>query len=649
MVEQLPPRAGGYRNPSRGSTPNGAKAVAYARKSVPVFPCKPGEKTPAYERRTLEHGHKDATTDEEQIRRWWAKWPDANVATPTGKATGRVSLDIDTYKPGAWTPADVERELGELPETLVIETGRGGLQYWFEHPEGEELPGSPEDTLGPGVCVKSKGGYCLLPPSTTKNAYRVLHNRPLAPAPKWLVKALREPPSAPSEEKSNANSTVAHLPVNAGPDGPTIGEGNRNRELYKIGCSLRARGLDRGAILAHLEAVYEARCQKSPPMDAGELKKIARQAAKHAPGNASPEVTPEVHEALDALRAAWWGHEWKGAGGGSERDVQHALIEWARMRGTMIPAGVRVSVGYRTVALLAGVGVSTVYRAIRRLRKAGLVRKDDAHRKAEEAGAFVLVSPPREVEHSNHPAGHLVSKEPGITCVPPLAPHVEDPAAAPTAPRMRHSRPVFDGGERVGTISRLGKTAGAVIDHLEAAGGTLALEDLADALAGENGKRPRPRDLKRDTPAYTGPVAKLETAGVVECSGDAVSLTSDHLDALNCRREQDGEIADFHRDVRHYKEQQQAYRNRNKRSADPAPTEEEMRERREGYPERRRAGIEAAIAMLFTDRPEYRGRRVGQIVCKLHDYLPADFPRGSDGYPKDREVEAILDGEDVAA
>lgn len=53
--------------------------------------------------------------------------------------------------------------------------------------------------------------------------------------------------------------------------------------------------------------------------------------------------------------------------------------------------------------------------------------------------------------------------------------------------------------------------------------------------------------------------------------------------------------------------------------------------------------------MLFTDRPEYRTRRVGQIVCGLHDYLSPDFPRGTIGYPKDHEVEKILDGEDVAA
>jgi hypothetical protein len=65
-------------------------------------------------------------------------------------------------------------------------------------------------------------------------------------------------------------------------------------------------------------------------------------------------------------------------------------------------------------------------------------------------------------------------------------------------------------------------------------------------------------------------------------------------------------------------------------------------------PERRKRAIAAAIAGLFAQRPEYRSRRVGQIVCQLPRYLGPDFPRGPDGLPKDAEVEEILAGEAVA-
>ena len=78
--------------------------------------------------------------------------------------------------------------------------------------------------------------------------------------------------------------------------------------------------------------------------------------------------------------------------------------------------------------------------------------------------------------------------------------------------------------------------------------------------------------------------------------------------------------------------------------ADEAPTEEEMRQRREAAPDNRREAIRQAIARLFHERPEYRTRRVGQITCALINYIGADFPRGSIGHPKDCEVEELLDG-----
>jgi hypothetical protein len=44
-----------------------------------VFPCKPRTKQPA-----TANGFKDATLDEAQVREWWTRMPDANVAISTG-------------------------------------------------------------------------------------------------------------------------------------------------------------------------------------------------------------------------------------------------------------------------------------------------------------------------------------------------------------------------------------------------------------------------------------------------------------------------------------------------------------------------------------------------------------------------------------
>jgi len=95
--------------------------------------------------------------------------------------------------------------------------------------------------------------------------------------------------------------------------------------------------------------------------------------------------------------------------------------------------------------------------------------------------------------------------------------------------------------------------------------------------------------------------------------------------------------------ARHDRERD-GYRNRHRETPQRAPAEREMRQRRDSYPERRRAATKRAIARLFAERPEYRARRVGQITARLVHYIGPDFPSGQDGAPKDSEVEAILNG-----
>jgi hypothetical protein len=180
------------------------------------------------------------------------------------------------------------------------------------------------------------------------------------------------------------------------------------------------------------------------------------------------------------------------------------------------------------------------------------------------------------------------------------------------------------------------------MDRLEAAGGSMTLSALADAVDVK-----RPRDLTRRNNRETGKgrdgfVSRLEAVGVLTVAGDTVTLAEDWLEALGRERGRAGEIELYKRDMRRYNEQSKAYRHKAK--AEPAPSQEEMRETRESYPERRREAIKAAIARLFQERPEYRGRRAGQITCRLAFYFSPDFPRGPDGMPKDAEVEAILDG-----
>jgi len=182
-------------------------------------------------------------------------------------------------------------------------------------------------------------------------------------------------------------------------------------------------------------------------------------------------------------------------------------------------------------------------------------------------------------------------------------------------------------------IRRLGKIRGAILDALDVAGGTATLQEIADAL-----HRARPRDLRRRN------LPMLEEAGIVVVEGDVLHLAEDWLERLADQRELGKEVEADELAARRHKIKSRAFHNRHKVKADEAPVEAEMRDRREGYAERRQQYITAAIAHLFAERPEYRTRRAGQVTCALINYIGPEFPRGQDGAPKDAEVEAILEG-----
>jgi hypothetical protein len=59
-----------------------------------TFPCVPKAKNPIIPREKGGHGYKDATTDEAQVRAWWAEYPNANVPIATG-ASKIVVVDFD--------------------------------------------------------------------------------------------------------------------------------------------------------------------------------------------------------------------------------------------------------------------------------------------------------------------------------------------------------------------------------------------------------------------------------------------------------------------------------------------------------------------------------------------------------------------------
>jgi hypothetical protein len=168
-------------------------ALIYAGRGIPVFPCEPWGKRPL-----TAGGFLEATTDEARIRGWWGRWPNANVAIPTGVRSGLLVLDVDAGE-GTDSVALLELSRGQPPKTARAATGGGGQHLFFRYPSGQELRAAglytqqvrkSQGLLGDGLDVRGEGGYVVAPPSSTLRAYRWIDRAPPASAD-WLLECLR--------------------------------------------------------------------------------------------------------------------------------------------------------------------------------------------------------------------------------------------------------------------------------------------------------------------------------------------------------------------------------------------------------------------------------------------------------------------------
>ena len=162
------------------------------------------------------NGLKDASTDEDAIRRWWEQWPRANVGVVTGSASGVIVLDVDGPE-GMQTL----KALPSLPDTCRTSTG-AGAHYWFRHPGSSTVP--TRTKLQPGLDLKADGGYVVAPPSVHRSGSGYCWRRgpdgvTLADPPPWLLALICAPatngrtaPPRASEKLIEGNRNETALP-----------------------------------------------------------------------------------------------------------------------------------------------------------------------------------------------------------------------------------------------------------------------------------------------------------------------------------------------------------------------------------------------------------------------------------------------------
>jgi len=254
-------------------------ALSYAARGWAVFPLRPHSKAPA-----TEHGFKQATTDEAQIRAWWGARPDCNVGIRTGATSRLWVFDVDPRHNGTASLFTLQQRIGKW-ETVEVVTGWGGTHFYFAwddaRPVGCQSGG--KRALPEGLDVKGDGGYVVAPPSIHPDTGRTYEwelsahpdDTPVASAPLALLELVYESTRRDGEHRKAAFEAPGAETVYA--------DGHRDEALTSLAGRLRNQGFGLSDMLTAMHAYNEAHCV--PPMPRAQVEKIVRSSMKWEQGS----------------------------------------------------------------------------------------------------------------------------------------------------------------------------------------------------------------------------------------------------------------------------------------------------------------------------------------------------------------------------
>ena len=146
-----------------------------------------------------------ASTEPEQIRKWWLDHPDALPAISVGRV-GLIVIDCDRH-PGGNDGIKAFNRLvsangGKLANVPMTKTARGGAHLFFKQPKGKAL-GNGRGELPDGIDVRGVGGFVIAPGAVLPDGKRwqPVNGRPLLAdafkagtipeLPQWLADIIR--------------------------------------------------------------------------------------------------------------------------------------------------------------------------------------------------------------------------------------------------------------------------------------------------------------------------------------------------------------------------------------------------------------------------------------------------------------------------
>ena len=251
-----------------------------------IFPLRENRKDPA-----VKGGFTSAFTDKEHATAVWSRMPNLNIGIATGGMSGGIVVIDCDYHPedgrdGLSVKAEWEREHGDFPETVCVETPTGGEHYYFRTDE----PFSCSTNSSLAIDIRGDGGYVVAPPSVHPNGgtYTWINSPddvPIADIDENVKAFIR------SVQKGDEKREKFQMP-------DKVSKGGRNETLFKLACSLQSKGYEDDMIYIMLNGVNNTKCK--PPLHESEVEKIYQQALgydkgeKNEPAKQSKKLSHDV-------------------------------------------------------------------------------------------------------------------------------------------------------------------------------------------------------------------------------------------------------------------------------------------------------------------------------------------------------------------
>ena len=260
-------------------------ALTYASWGWHVIPVVPNGKVPA-----TQHGVKDATTDPEQITRWWAQNPDFNIGIAAGERSGIIVFDIDPRNGGDNSWLEWTDSHGAVPDGAMQMTAGGGFHHIADY-----TPEIRSCKLTEGVDLLADGRYFVAFPSTIEGRRYEWEASsdpfdgvaPFKVPATWMqaYSAMRKP-----AERQQATT------------GGGLIQGSRNNGLTALGGAMRRYGMTEAEIMAALSIANETRCEI--PLPSSELAQIVKSVARYEPDSDIAAATGIGSESADFILSA---------------------------------------------------------------------------------------------------------------------------------------------------------------------------------------------------------------------------------------------------------------------------------------------------------------------------------------------------------